>query len=64
MTDPISRAYREDHLNELHGNDPRLMDGIYASGGRVHDKWVHQLNTGAVGPVAVAASFIASAAAR
>lgn len=39
--------------DELHCNDPRFADEIYASGSRVRDKWVHQLNTGAVGPVAV-----------
>lgn len=39
--------------DELHCNDPRFTDEIYASGGRIRDKWVHQLNTGAVGPVAV-----------
>lgn len=39
--------------DELHCSDPSFTDEIYASGGRVRDKWVHRLNTGAVGPVAV-----------
>lgn len=40
--------------DELHCNDPAFTDEIYASGGgRIRDKWTHQLNTGAVGPVAV-----------
>lgn len=39
--------------DELHCSDPSFTDEIYASGGRVRDKWIHQLNTGAVGPVAV-----------
>lgn len=39
--------------DELHCNDPYFTNEIYAVGGRVRDKWRHQLNTGAVGPVAV-----------
>ncbi|KAI0017858.1 benzoate 4-monooxygenase cytochrome P450 [Xylariomycetidae sp. FL0641] len=39
--------------DELHCNDPLFTDEIYASGGRIRDKWQHQLNTGGAGPVAV-----------
>ncbi|KAH6660958.1 cytochrome P450 monooxygenase-like protein [Truncatella angustata] len=39
--------------DELHCNDPYFTNEIYAVGGRIRDKWQHQLNTGAVGPVAV-----------
>lgn len=48
-TVPIVRIDPE----ELHCNDPSFTDEIYAAAGRVRDKWIHQLNTGAVGPVAV-----------
>ncbi|KAK5658970.1 hypothetical protein OQA88_1788 [Cercophora sp. LCS_1] len=39
--------------DELHCADPYFVDEIYTGPGRVRDKWYHQLNTGAVGPVAV-----------
>ncbi|KAI0482609.1 benzoate 4-monooxygenase cytochrome P450 [Xylariaceae sp. FL0804] len=39
--------------DELHCNDPLFTDEIYAAGGRVRDKWQHQLNTGGAGPVSV-----------
>ncbi|KAI1342455.1 cytochrome P450 [Xylariaceae sp. FL0016] len=39
--------------DELHCNDPLFTDEIYAAGGRIRDKWQHQLNTGGAGPVAV-----------
>lgn len=48
-TGPIVRIDPE----ELHCNDPSFTDEIYAAAGRVRDTWIHQLNTGAVGPVAV-----------
>ena len=38
--------------DELHCNDPYFTDEIYASG-RVRDKWQHQLNTSATGPIAL-----------
>lgn len=38
---------------ELHCNDPRFVDEIYASGSRKRDKWQHFLNTGATGPILV-----------
>ncbi|KAH9886398.1 benzoate 4-monooxygenase cytochrome P450 [Xylariomycetidae sp. FL2044] len=37
--------------DELHCNDPLFTDEIYASGGRIRDKWAHQMARGAVGPV-------------
>ncbi|KAI2604246.1 cytochrome P450 [Hypoxylon fragiforme] len=36
--------------DELHCNDPRFSDEIYAGGNRIRDRWQHQLNTG-TGPV-------------
>ncbi|KAL1959777.1 hypothetical protein VTO42DRAFT_1363 [Malbranchea cinnamomea] len=39
--------------DELHCSDPYFTDEIYAGPGRIRDKWQHQLNTGAAGPVAV-----------
>ncbi|KAH7009648.1 cytochrome P450 monooxygenase-like protein [Ilyonectria destructans] len=41
--------------HELHCSDPYFTDEIYAGGGRVRDKWQHQLNTGGAGPVSVSA---------
>ncbi|KAK7732416.1 hypothetical protein SLS63_005094 [Diaporthe eres] len=38
---------------ELHCDDPRFVDEIYASGNRKRDKWQHFLNTGATGPILV-----------
>lgn len=40
--------------DQLHCSDPYLLDEIYAGPGRIRDKWEHQLNTGAAGPVSVA----------
>jgi cytochrome P450 len=37
--------------DELHCDDPRFVDEIYASGNRKRDKWQHFLNTGATGPI-------------
>ncbi|ROT42644.1 cytochrome P450 [Sodiomyces alkalinus F11] len=39
--------------DELHCSDPYFTNEIYAGSGRVRDKWEHQLNTGAAGPVSV-----------
>ncbi|KAI4603817.1 hypothetical protein KJ359_003637 [Pestalotiopsis sp. 9143b] len=39
--------------DELHCDDPYFADEIYATGSRIRDKWQHQINTGAAGPVAV-----------
>jgi hypothetical protein len=39
--------------DELHCSDPAFTDEIYAGHGRVRDKWYHQLNTGAAGPIAM-----------
>lgn len=36
---------------ELHCDDPRFVDEIYATGNRKRDKWQHFLNTGATGPI-------------
>ena len=44
---PIVRINAE----ELHCNDPRFVDEIYASGNRKRDKWQHFLNSGAAGPI-------------
>lgn len=46
---PIVRINPE----ELHCDDPRFVDEIYASGNRKRDKWQHFLNTGATGPILV-----------
>ncbi|KAH6972855.1 cytochrome P450 [Ilyonectria sp. MPI-CAGE-AT-0026] len=41
--------------HELHCSDPYFIDEIYAGGGRIRDKWQHQLNAGGAGPVSVSA---------
>ncbi|KAF2827408.1 cytochrome P450 monooxygenase-like protein [Ophiobolus disseminans] len=41
--------------DELHCSDPNFTDEIYAGSGRSRDKWQHQLNTGAAGPLSMAA---------
>jgi hypothetical protein len=46
-------AYISINPDELHCSDPLFTDEIYAGPGRPRDKWVHQLNTGGAGPVAV-----------
>ncbi|KAH9885543.1 cytochrome P450 monooxygenase-like protein [Xylariomycetidae sp. FL2044] len=38
--------------DELHCADPDMLDEIYASGGRIRDKWQHFINTGS-GPIEV-----------
>jgi cytochrome P450 len=40
--------------DELHCSDPAFTEEIYAGHNRVRDKWSHQLNTGAAGPLSVA----------
>ena len=40
--------------DELHCSDLYFTDEIYASTGKIRDKWPHQLNTGGAGPLSMA----------
>ncbi|KAH7127345.1 cytochrome P450 [Dactylonectria macrodidyma] len=38
--------------DELHCSDPAFADHVYAGSGHVRDRWVHQVNSSGVGPIA------------